>query len=88
MIEQLLRTPLTELTGVRHPVVQTGMGWVSGPRLVTGTANAGGLGILASATMTFEELEKAILEVKAAPTSRSGSTCEPTPVTPRTVATC
>ncbi len=65
MIEQLLRTPLTELTGVRHPIVQTGMGWVSGPRLVTGTANAGGLGILASATMTFEELEKAILEVKA-----------------------
>ena len=44
VIEQLLRTPLTELTGVRHPVVQTGMGWVSGPRLVSGTANAGGLG--------------------------------------------
>ncbi|MGZ8738864.1 MAG: NAD(P)H-dependent flavin oxidoreductase [Nocardioides sp.] len=64
MIDQLLRTPLTELTGVRHPVVQTGMGWVSGPRLVTGTANAGGLGILASATMTHDELEHAILEVK------------------------
>jgi len=44
--------------------VQTGMGWVAGPRLVSGTANAGGLGILASATMTFEELEKAIVEVK------------------------
>ena len=58
MIDQLLRTPLTELTGVRHPVVQTGMGWVSGPRLVTGTANAGGLGILASATMTYDELEQ------------------------------
>ncbi len=64
MIEQLLRTPLTELTGVRHPVVQTGMGWVSGPRLVSGTANAGGLGILASATMTHAELEQAIVEVK------------------------
>ncbi|WP_182523550.1 NAD(P)H-dependent flavin oxidoreductase [Nocardioides dongkuii] len=64
MIEQLLRTPLTELVGVRHPVVQTGMGWVAGPRLVSGTANAGGLGILASATMTIEELEKAIVEVK------------------------
>src|SRR3954452_9610545 len=63
--EQLIRTPLTELAGVRHPVVQTGMGWVAGPRLVSGTANAGGLGILASATMTFEELEKAILEVKS-----------------------
>jgi len=64
VIEQLLRTPLTDLVGVRHPVVQTGMGWVAGPRLVSGTANAGGLGILASATMTFAELEKAIVEVK------------------------
>jgi NAD(P)H-dependent flavin oxidoreductase YrpB (nitropropane dioxygenase family) len=62
---QVLRTALTELTGVRHPVVQTGMGWVSGPRLVSGTANAGGLGILASATMSFAELEQAILEVRA-----------------------
>lgn len=64
MIDQLLRTPLTDLVGVRHPVVQTGMGWVSGPRLVTATANAGGLGILASATMTYDELERAIVEVK------------------------
>ncbi|HYF72248.1 MAG TPA: nitronate monooxygenase, partial [Nocardioides sp.] len=62
--EQLLRTPFTDLVGVRHPVVQTGMGWVSGPRLVSGTANAGGLGILASATMTIHELEQAIVEVK------------------------
>ena len=64
MIEQLLRTPFTDLVGVRHPIVQTGMGWVSGPRLVSGTANAGGLGILASATMTIGELEAAIVEVK------------------------
>lgn len=59
-----LRTPLTELVGVRHPVVQTGMGWVAGPRLVSATAEAGGLGILASATMTYDELESAVKEVK------------------------
>src|SRR4051795_4800663 len=64
MIDQLLRTPFTDLVGVRHPVVQTGMGWVSGPRLVTGTANAGGLGILASATSGVGELKKAMVEVK------------------------
>lgn len=64
MIEQHLRTPLTDLVGVRHPVVQTGMGWVAGPRLVSATANAGGLGILASATMTHAALESAIVEVK------------------------
>ncbi len=59
-----LRTPLTELTGVAHPIVQTGMGWVAGPRLVSATANAGALGILASATMTYAELDEAIQEVK------------------------
>ena len=61
-----LRTPLTELVGVKHPVVQTGMGWVAGARLVSATANAGGLGILASATMTLDELATAIRKVKAA----------------------
>ena len=61
-----LRTPLTELVGIEHPVVQTGMGWVAGARLVAATANAGGLGILASATMTLEELQTAVTKVKAA----------------------
>ncbi|KZS82144.1 2-nitropropane dioxygenase [Mycobacterium kansasii] len=61
-----LRTPLTELVGVEHPVVQTGMGWVAGARLVSATANAGGLGILASATMNLDELATAIGKVKAA----------------------
>src|SRR5882724_5643671 len=60
-----LRTPLTELVGIEHPVVQTGMGWVAGARLVSATANAGGLGILASATMTLEELQTAVTKVKA-----------------------
>ncbi|MEV0704581.1 nitronate monooxygenase [Saccharopolyspora sp. NPDC050389] len=59
-----MRTTLTDLVGIRHPVVQTGMGWVAGPSLVGGTANAGGLGILASATMSCEELERAIIAVK------------------------
>jgi NAD(P)H-dependent flavin oxidoreductase YrpB (nitropropane dioxygenase family) len=57
-------TPLTELTGITHPIVQTGMGWVAGPRLVSATAEAGGLGILASATMTLDQLDQAIAEVK------------------------
>jgi len=60
-----MRTAATELFGVEHPIVQTGMGWVSGPRLTSATANAGGLGILASATMTYDELAVAITETKA-----------------------
>lgn len=61
-----IQTPLTRLVGVEHPVVQTGMGWVAGARLVSATANAGGLGILASATMTLDELRVAIAKVKSA----------------------
>ena len=61
----VLRTRLCELVGVRYPIVQTGMGWVAGPRLVAATANAGALGILASATMTLEEFRAAVGEVKA-----------------------
>ncbi|MEU3618181.1 nitronate monooxygenase [Streptomyces sp. NPDC006872] len=62
-------TALTALVGVRHPIVQTGMGWVAGPRLVSATANAGALGILASATMTLDQLRSAVREVK----SRTGA---------------
>ena len=61
-----LRTPLTDLIGIEHPDVQTGMGWVACARLVSATANAGGLGILASATMTLDELATAIGKVKDA----------------------
>ncbi|MFF0508464.1 NAD(P)H-dependent flavin oxidoreductase [Streptomyces fimicarius] len=60
-----MRTALTDLVGVRHPIVQTGMGWVAGPRLVTATAQAGALGILASATMTPDQLRSAVREVRS-----------------------
>ncbi|WP_329121741.1 NAD(P)H-dependent flavin oxidoreductase [Streptomyces sp. NBC_01353] len=59
-----METALTKLTGVRYPIVQTGMGWVAGARLVSASADAGALGILASATMTVEELRAAVREVK------------------------
>jgi NAD(P)H-dependent flavin oxidoreductase YrpB (nitropropane dioxygenase family) len=57
-------------TPLRYPIVQTGMGFVSGPRLTAATANAGGLGILAGATMSYAELAAAIertRELTAAP---------------------
>ena len=59
-----LHTELCERIGIRYPLVQTGMGWVAGPRLVAATTEAGGLGILASATMNLDELAAAIAEVR------------------------
>ena len=58
----MIATRLTELLGIRHPVVQAAMGYVSGPRLAAATSNAGGLGLIASATMSLAELEAAIAE--------------------------
>ncbi|MGC5247539.1 NAD(P)H-dependent flavin oxidoreductase [Gordonia sp. DT219] len=60
-----LPTRFTELVGIEYPIVQTGMGWVSGPSLTAATSNAGGLGILASATMTYDELVAAIAKTKS-----------------------
>lgn len=60
----VLHTPLCDVLGVRYPIVQTGMGWVATPELVAATANAGGFGFLAGATLTPRELEPAILRVK------------------------
>jgi NAD(P)H-dependent flavin oxidoreductase YrpB (nitropropane dioxygenase family) len=59
-----LRTRICDRFGIDVPIVQTGMGWVAGPRLVSATAEAGALGILASATMTFDQLAAAIREVR------------------------
>ncbi|MEQ8842569.1 MAG: nitronate monooxygenase [Acidimicrobiales bacterium] len=64
-VDSRLQTRVTELFGVDYPIVQTGMGWVAGASLVTGTADAGGLGILAAATMTYEEMVAAIAAVKS-----------------------
>ena len=60
-----IHTPICERFGVEVPIVQTGMGWVAGARLVSATAAAGALGILASATMTYDQLEVAIREVRS-----------------------
>ncbi len=60
-----LHTRVCDLFGVRYPIVQTGMGWVAGPRLCAATSAAGGLGILASATMTLDDLRAAIRDVKS-----------------------
>jgi NAD(P)H-dependent flavin oxidoreductase YrpB (nitropropane dioxygenase family) len=65
MTHPALRTPITELFGIEYPIVQTGMGYVSDARLTAATSAAGGLGILASALMSYEELKQAITDVQA-----------------------
>jgi len=59
-----LNTRLCSMFGVRYPIIQTAMGWVASPELVAGTANAGGMGFLAVATLRADEAERAIARTK------------------------
>ncbi|MBM4525440.1 nitronate monooxygenase [Rhodococcus hoagii] len=59
-----LHTRVCDLFGVKYPIVQTGMGYVSDARLTAATAAAGGLGIIAGGMLSYAELEQAIHYVK------------------------
>jgi NAD(P)H-dependent flavin oxidoreductase YrpB (nitropropane dioxygenase family) len=59
-----LRTRFCDLVGCRLPIVQTGMGWVSGASLTAATSAAGGFGILAAVTMTPDQFVDAVRTVK------------------------
>lgn len=61
---EVLSTRFTDLVGCRYPIVQTGMGWVSGANLTAATSSAGGFGILAAVTMTPEQMREAVRQVK------------------------
>ncbi len=64
-LDSRFRTRVTDLLGCRYPIVQTGMGWVSGARLTAATCNAGGFGIIAAAPMTFDQMVQAIEGVRS-----------------------
>jgi NAD(P)H-dependent flavin oxidoreductase YrpB (nitropropane dioxygenase family) len=67
-----LRTRFCDLVGCRLPIVQTGMGWVSGANLTAATSAAGGFGILAAVTMTPDQLREAVAGVQARTTAPFG----------------
>ncbi|SMC25643.1 2-nitropropane dioxygenase precursor [Desulfacinum hydrothermale DSM 13146] len=51
----MVRTRLTRLLGIRHPIIQGGMQWVSRAELVAAVSNAGALGILTALTHASPE---------------------------------
>ncbi|MCD2172226.1 NAD(P)H-dependent flavin oxidoreductase [Rhizobium sp. C4] len=56
-----MKTRITELLGIRYPIIQGGMQWVGRAELAAAVSNAGGLGILTALTQpTPEDLAKEI----------------------------
>jgi NAD(P)H-dependent flavin oxidoreductase YrpB (nitropropane dioxygenase family) len=62
----MFKTRVTELFGIKYPIIQGGMMWVSRAELVAAVSNAGGLGILTAFTFpTPQELAAEIKKTKA-----------------------
>lgn len=58
-----MRSKITELLGIRYPVIQGGMAWVAEHKLAAAVSNAGGLGLIGAASappeVVREEIRKA-----------------------------
>ncbi len=61
-----LRTRLTELLGIEHPIIQGGMAWTATAELAAAVSNAGGLGIIGAGHMPTDLLREQIRNAKAA----------------------
>ncbi len=57
---------ITQLFGIKYPVVQAGMVWCSGWRLASAVSNSGGLGLIGAGSMHPETLREHIKKCKAA----------------------
>lgn len=61
-----IQNRITELFNIRYPIIQAGMVWVSGWRLVSAVSNCGGLGLIGAGSMKPELLKEHIQKCRAA----------------------
>lgn len=59
-----MKTRVTELLQIQYPVIQGGMAWVADASLAAAVSNAGGLGMIAGASLPAEEVRVQIKRVK------------------------
>ena len=59
-----MKTRITELLGIKYPIILSGMSWISVPQMVAAVSNAGGLGILATGPLNAEQTKKAVREIR------------------------
>jgi len=59
-----MKTRITELLGIKYPIIQSAMNYVAYPSLVAAVSNAGGLGILGAASMNPDDLRKNIKQIR------------------------
>ncbi|KAK1465474.1 2-nitropropane dioxygenase [Colletotrichum cuscutae] len=61
---QQIRTPITDLFKIKHPILLAGMNVAAGPKLAAAVTNAGGLGVIGGVGYTPDMLKEQIAELK------------------------
>jgi enoyl-[acyl-carrier protein] reductase II len=61
-----LRTRLTTLLGIEHPIIQGGMAWTATWELAAAVSNAGGIGVIGAGQMPTDLLREQLRQAKAA----------------------
>lgn len=61
-----MQNRITQLFGIKYPIIQAGMIWCSGWRLASAVSNAGGLGLIGAGSMYPDVLREHIQKCKAA----------------------
>lgn len=59
-----MKTRITEMFGIKYPILLSGMSWISTPKMVAAVSNAGGLGILATGPLSSTQTREAIHEIR------------------------
>ncbi|WP_459540561.1 NAD(P)H-dependent flavin oxidoreductase [Negativicoccus succinicivorans] len=59
-----MKTKLTELLGIRYPIIQGAMAWISESTLVSAVANAGATGVIATGGQSSEWIHEQIRKTK------------------------
>lgn len=60
-----MKTRVTELLGIEHPIMLAAMAFISLPDLVAAVSNAGGLGMLNSVAYTPDQMKNVIQQVRS-----------------------
>lgn len=61
-----MNTKITQLLGIKYPIIQAGMVWVSGWKLASAVSNCGGLGLIGAGSMKPDLLKEHLQKCKAA----------------------
>lgn len=64
-LSELIRTPITDLLKINHPILLAGMNVAAGPKLAAAVTNAGGLGVIGGVGYTPDMLKEQIAELKS-----------------------